>query len=100
LQDKNLQDKNLQDKNLQDNIYQTIFLSSDPAGGDELAEESRGRKRNSNAIKNADTTFLYAESKAARFESWISVMIFKIFSQKNWRIGVKVLPKLILTLFF
>ena len=30
-------------------------------------EEVRGRKRPGNVMKGADTTFLYAESKAARF---------------------------------
>jgi len=29
-------------------------------------EEVKSRKRHSNAVKDADTTFLYAESKAAR----------------------------------
>jgi len=40
--------------------------------GDDIAEptddEARGRKRPANVMKGADTTFLYAESKAARLE--------------------------------
>jgi len=42
--------------------------SNDDSNLIEVVDESKGRKRHSNAVMGADTTFLYAESKAARLE--------------------------------
>ena len=53
-------------------------------------EEVRGRKRPGNVMKGADTTFLYAESKAARFvEKYTTARIaharmFRLRKQAEW----------------
>lgn len=45
-------------------------------------EEARGRKRPANVMKGADTTFLYAESKAARYAKIISIMHLYLMKQR------------------
>ncbi len=41
--------------------------NDDYSSSEQAEEETRGRKRPANVMKGADSNFLYAESKAARY---------------------------------